>query len=62
EPAAATAYAGMLSYFREHKLDNNSKNVVLLTGSGLKDLNSVQPILDIPEAILPTIDNLKKII
>lgn len=62
EPAAATAYAGMLSYYHQNKLDNNSKNVVLLTGSGLKDLNSVQSILHMPEAIQPTIDNLKKLI
>ena len=62
EPAAATAFAGMLSYYNQNKLDKSSKNVVLLTGSGLKDLNSVQPILNIPEAILPTIDNLKKLI
>lgn len=62
EPAAATAYAGMLSYLNQNKLDNNSKNVVLLTGSGLKDLKAVQSILNIPEAIQPTIDNLKKLI
>ncbi|PLX19896.1 MAG: threonine synthase [Marinilabiliales bacterium] len=62
EPAAATAFAGMLSYKNNHKLDKESKNVVLLTGSGLKDLNSVQSMLNIPEAIKPTIDNLKKLI
>ena len=62
EPAAATAYAGMLSYYKENKLERNSKNVVLLTGSGLKDLNAVQSILNIPDAIQPTIDNLKKLI
>ncbi|MDA3952088.1 MAG: threonine synthase [Bacteroidales bacterium] len=62
EPAATTAFAGLLSYSHENKLDKNSKNVVLLTGSGLKDLNSVQKLLNIPDAIQPTIDNLKKII
>lgn len=62
EPAAATAFAGLLNYYHENKLDKNSKNVVLLTGSGLKDLNSVQKLLNIPDAIEPTIDNLKKII
>ena len=60
EPAAATAFAGMLSYYQENKLDKDSKNVVLLTGSGLKDLNSVQKLLNIPKSIQPTIDNLKK--
>ncbi len=62
EPAAATAFAGLLSYYEENKIDNNSKNVVLLTGSGLKDLNSVQKLLNIPESIYPTIENLKNLI
>jgi threonine synthase len=62
EPAAATAYAGMLSYYHQNKLDNNSKNVVLLTGSGLKDLKSVQSILKMPESINPNIESLKKLI
>lgn len=62
EPAAATAYAGMLRYYQENKLDNNSKNVVLLTGSGLKDLKSVQSILNMPESISPNIESLKKLI
>ncbi|MFC2104386.1 threonine synthase [Bacteroidota bacterium] len=62
EPAAATSFAGFLKYHQENKLDKNSKNVVLLTGSGLKDLNSVQKILNIPESIKPTIDNLKKLL
>ncbi|MCK5029066.1 MAG: threonine synthase [Bacteroidales bacterium] len=62
EPAAATSFAGILKYQQENKLDNKSKNVVLLTGSGLKDLNSVQKLLNIPEAIQPTIENLKKLI
>ncbi len=62
EPAAATAFAGLLSYYMGNKLDKSSKNVVLLTGSGLKDLNSVQKLLNIPESIHPTIENLKKLI
>ena len=62
EPAAATAFAGLLSYYKENKLDKGSKNVVLLTGSGLKDLSSVQKLLNIPESIHPTIENLKKLI
>jgi len=62
EPAASTSFAGMLKYYQENKLDKDSKNVVLLTGSGLKDLNSVQKLLNIPESIHPTIDNLKNLI
>ncbi len=51
EPAAATAFAGFLHYHKNHKLDNKSKNVVLLTGSGLKDLQSVQKQINMPKAI-----------
>lgn len=60
EPAASAAFAGFLSYYRSNQLDNNSKNVVLLTGSGLKDLTAVKSILKMPESIEPTIENLKK--
>ncbi len=59
EPAATTAFAGMLSYMRNRKLEADSINVVLLTGSGLKDLQSVQSIISIPDAIEPDVDNLK---
>jgi threonine synthase len=36
--------------------------VVLLTGSGLKDLNSVKKMLNIPESIEPDIHSLKKLL
>ncbi len=45
EPAAATAFAGFMKYQKENKIIENSKNVILLTGSGLKDLNAVQSII-----------------
>jgi len=51
EPAAAASFAGMLKYHNQDKIDENSKNVVLLTGSGLKDLRTVQRIIEIPKAI-----------
>jgi threonine synthase len=51
EPAAAASFAGMLKYSGQDKIDENSKNVILLTGSGLKDLNAVQRIIEIPKAI-----------
>ncbi len=59
EPAAAAAFAGLLAYKSTNKLPNNSNNIVLLTGSGLKDLKAVNSLLNIPEAIDPTINNLK---
>ena len=59
EPAAATSFAGLLSYQNDGKIAKKSNNVVLLTGSGLKDLKSVSGMLKIPESIYPSIDNLK---
>jgi len=60
EPAAAAAFAGFLKYWRKSKLNDNSKNVVLLTGSGLKDINAVAPVAKVPNAINPDINDLKK--
>jgi threonine synthase len=51
EPAAAASFAGMLKYSEQDKIDENSKNVVLLTGSGLKDLDAVENEIVIPKAI-----------
>ena len=62
EPAAAAGFAGLLNFYRNRKLDNNSKNVVLLTGSGLKDLDAVQSMLKMPESIDPNIENLKNML
>lgn len=62
EPAAATAFAGLISFQKSGKIDDNSDNVVLLTGSGLKDLKSVSSIIRIPESIYPTINNLQKLL
>ena len=60
EPAAATAYAGFLSYLENNMLEPESTNVVLLTGSGLKDLNTVQPVVHIPGAVKPDIGLIEK--
>lgn len=62
EPAAAAAFAGLLSYQKNGKIPDESNNVVLLTGSGLKDLKSVNGILKIPESIHPSIENLKSLL
>jgi len=59
EPAATTAFAGMLNYMNTNKLEENSNNVVLLTGSGLKDLQSVQSVISIPDAIEVSTKNIK---
>lgn len=41
EPAAAAAFAGFLVYQRNVLIPEHSTNVVLVTGSGLKDLDAV---------------------
>jgi threonine synthase len=61
EPAAAAAFAGLLSCQRNGEINDKSSNVVLLTGSGLKDIKSVISMLKIPGSIHPSIDNLKSI-
>lgn len=48
EPAAAAAFAGFMTYFSEDLLKPDAINVVLSTGSGLKDLNAVQEMLNDP--------------
>ena len=59
EPAAAAAFAGLLSYIQDGKIDDDSDNVVLLTGSGLKDLKPLTSMLSIPQPVYPSIENLK---
>jgi len=62
EPAAAAAYAGMLSYYKNQKLLEKHKVVVLLTGSGLKDLKAVSSVVTLPKAIEPTMKALINVI
>ncbi len=62
EPAAAAAFAGFLAYWKKGLLQPESRNLVLLTGSGLKDLNAVASIMHIPKAISPTLENLKPLL
>lgn len=59
EPAAAAAYAGYIKYSQKPGTPAVSRQVVLLTGSGLKDLKSVQSIVSLPAAVKPSLDSLK---
>ena len=61
EPAAAAAFAGLFAYKNNNKLSDNSNNIVLLTGSGLKDLTAVNSMVKMPEAIEPYLENLKRL-
>ncbi len=58
EPASAAGFAGFLSYAREGRISAKSDHVVLLTGSGLKDLQAVRKGLPLPPSIEPGIEQL----
>ena len=62
EPAAAAAFAGVLKYQEKDKLEANSSNLVILTGSGLKDVEVLKNHINLPKAIEPSIKNLLNII
>ncbi len=60
EPAAAAAFAGFLDYKSRYLIPKSSTNVVLLTGSGLKDLNAVQSLFEIPLPVLPDMHSVEQ--
>ncbi len=60
EPAASAAYAGLCALHQSGKINEGSNNVVMLTGSGLKDLKSIQRLLRIPEPIDCSLDSLNR--
>lgn len=62
EPAPAAAYAGFLKYFQEEKIPAGSRNVVLLTGSGLKDIQSVRSRIQIPEPVQPELESIEHLL
>lgn len=59
EPASSAAFAGFLSFNKQNKIKKDSINIILSTGSGLKDLKSVNSLLNMPKPILPQIKYLK---
>ncbi len=61
EPASAAAYAGYSKMAEEGVIHQGSTNVVLLTGSGLKDLKAVGSIISMPESIEKNLDQLKRL-
>ncbi|MBM3437107.1 MAG: pyridoxal-phosphate dependent enzyme, partial [Bacteroidetes bacterium] len=60
EPAAAAAFTGFLKFHRHDKIAKGSTNVVLLTGSGLKDIQAVQPLIHLPKPVAPDFAGLKQ--
>lgn len=55
EPAGATGFAGLLKMQRENRLDPAERIVVLVTGNGLKDVDSAIQATKAPPLIEPTV-------
>ena len=62
EPAAAAAFAGYAKYLAEGRIGDGTVNVALLTGSGLKDLRSVQGLVRMPDPVEPDIREVERVV
>jgi threonine synthase len=61
EPAAAAAYAGLVKAAEKGLVDPEERVVVLLTGSGLKDINSAMKTVAQPPIVAPNLDAVKAV-
>jgi len=62
EPAAAAAYAGLVSAVEKSIVMSDDPVLVLSTGSGLKDINAVMQRIPQAPVIEPTLDAVKKVL
>ncbi len=62
EPAAAAAYAGLVKAVSEGIVSPDERIVVMLTGSGLKDIASAMKTVPEPPIIAPTLDAVKQVL
>ncbi|MCX6269824.1 MAG: threonine synthase [Bacteroidetes bacterium] len=60
EPAGVAGLAGLLNMKQKGQIPEASRNLVLLTGSGLKDLIAVQPIISQPKPVQPNLKDIEK--
>jgi threonine synthase len=60
EPAGIAAFAGLLKALREKLIKRDSKVVVLITGNGLKDIDSAMKAVSVPFEIEPKIEEVKR--
>jgi len=60
EPSSAAAFAGFMKMKKQGKIEEASSNVVLLTGSGLKDIQAVEKIVKMPKPVEADLKKLKK--
>ncbi len=56
EPAAAAAYAGLVKAVAQGLVAPDERIVVLLTGSGLKDIKSAMQTVSTPPVVAPTLE------
>ncbi|MGC9400161.1 MAG: threonine synthase [Anaerolineae bacterium] len=59
EPAAAAAYAGLVKAVDQGLVDADERVVVMLTGSGLKDIDATMKAVPEPPVIAPNLDAVK---
>ena len=62
EPAGVTSYAGYKRLKEEGKIEEKERVVCLITGNGLKDIDSSMKVAGEPFLIEPTLEALKEII
>ncbi len=62
EPAASTSFAGFKKALKENKLKENETAVCLITGNGLKDIESAMKVAGVPVLIEPKIEEVKRVI
>ncbi len=62
EPAAAAAFAGLLHHHRKGLIGEKTHQVVLSTGSGLKDIRALEKHLHIPDAVEPDTGSIQKVL
>ena len=62
EPAAAAAYAGLVKAADKGLVNTDERIVLLLTGSGLKDIANTMKTVPEPPIVAPTLDAVKALI
>jgi threonine synthase len=62
EPAAAASYAGLVKAVDQGLVDPDERIVVMLTGSGLKDIDATMKTVPEPPVIAPSLDAVKAVI
>ncbi len=62
EPAGTTAFAGYLKLLEKGTISKNENVAVIITGNGLKDIDSAMKAVGKPHIIDPSIENVEKIL